>query len=229
MVFNATFTCNKFQPYRGGQFYWWMNQEYPAKTADLSRLTDKFYHERERERERERESLVYFSKPAMLIVPWPEICNYPHRYHVYYVINKNVKHVMFIPVKIIPFIELLTSITYHYKPCRSINSLFISLRWLHLYIKNGTITFFLSSLCAWITSIINSTNKSKQIKYILLLTSTTVMEPLSLISFDTKSQYYECNAACVILKICHNGWLVIYSDHNGLMLNPCDVNGCIVA
>jgi hypothetical protein len=26
----------------------------------------------------------------MIIVPRPEICNYPHRYHVYSVVNKNV-------------------------------------------------------------------------------------------------------------------------------------------
>jgi hypothetical protein len=34
MVFNATFN-NIFQLYRGGQFYWWRNLQYPEKTNDL--------------------------------------------------------------------------------------------------------------------------------------------------------------------------------------------------
>ena len=33
-----------FKFYRGGQFYWWRNPEYPKKTNDLPQVTDKFYH-----------------------------------------------------------------------------------------------------------------------------------------------------------------------------------------
>ena len=33
-----------FQLYRGGQFYWWREQEYLEKTIDLLQVTDKLYH-----------------------------------------------------------------------------------------------------------------------------------------------------------------------------------------
>ena len=39
MVFNATF--NKFQLYRGGQFFWWRKAEYLEKNTDLLQITDK--------------------------------------------------------------------------------------------------------------------------------------------------------------------------------------------
>ena len=33
-----------FQLYRGGQFYWWRKPEYPEKTINLPKVTDKFDH-----------------------------------------------------------------------------------------------------------------------------------------------------------------------------------------
>jgi hypothetical protein len=41
MVFNATLKKNQF--YRGSQFYWWRNPEYPEKTTDMPQVTDKLY------------------------------------------------------------------------------------------------------------------------------------------------------------------------------------------
>ena len=43
MMFNATFN-NISVIYRGGQFYWWRKPEYPDKSTDLSKFTDKLYH-----------------------------------------------------------------------------------------------------------------------------------------------------------------------------------------
>ena len=33
-----------FQSYRGSHFYWWRKPEYPKKTTDLSKITDKLDH-----------------------------------------------------------------------------------------------------------------------------------------------------------------------------------------
>jgi len=43
MVFYATFSII-FHLYCGSQFYWWKKPEYPEKTTDLSKVTDKLYH-----------------------------------------------------------------------------------------------------------------------------------------------------------------------------------------
>jgi hypothetical protein len=42
IVFNTISTI--FQLYRGCQFYWWMNPEYPEKTTNLPQAPYKLYH-----------------------------------------------------------------------------------------------------------------------------------------------------------------------------------------
>ena len=33
-----------FQPYSGGQFYWWRKSKYLEKTTDLPQVTDRLHH-----------------------------------------------------------------------------------------------------------------------------------------------------------------------------------------
>jgi len=42
MAINAISTI--FLLHRDGQFYWWRKPEYPEKTTDLPKVTDKLYH-----------------------------------------------------------------------------------------------------------------------------------------------------------------------------------------
>jgi len=44
MVFNATFNNISVHKYHGGQFYWWRKSETRRKPADISQVSDKFYH-----------------------------------------------------------------------------------------------------------------------------------------------------------------------------------------
>ena len=42
LMFNTTF--NKFQLYRGGQFYWWRKTVCTEKNTDLPQITGKLYN-----------------------------------------------------------------------------------------------------------------------------------------------------------------------------------------
>jgi len=46
MVLNNTY-INNIQLYRGDQLHWWRKPEYPEKTTDIPRVTDKLYHVRD--------------------------------------------------------------------------------------------------------------------------------------------------------------------------------------
>jgi len=44
VVWYFTSPSTIFQLYRGGQFYWWREPEYPEITTNLSQITDNLYH-----------------------------------------------------------------------------------------------------------------------------------------------------------------------------------------
>ena len=60
-----------FDLYRGGQFNWWREPEYPDKTTDLPKVTDKLHH-----------IMIYELLLGMSAIRTPNVVSSTPRYNV---------------------------------------------------------------------------------------------------------------------------------------------------